>query len=57
MTELTDNATAFALADAADAASRKDRRKWDNRQEPDYFEMARTLRELGFVIVKKEQDG
>jgi hypothetical protein len=55
--ELTVTATAYALQDAADAAHRRDRRKWDDRKGPDYYEMAAALMDLGFIVVKKEQDG
>jgi hypothetical protein len=60
VSELTDVAAGHALRDALDRAiDRNFAGIWRDRykQEPDFYEMARNLRQLGFVIVKKEQDG
>ena len=57
--ELTDTAAGWALKDAADR--RRDVTlpgfSWDRRKDPDFFEIACALRELGFVIIKREPNG
>lgn len=50
MTELTDIAAGWALKDAQEKADHETR----NRSGADHYDVACALRDLGFVIVKKE---
>ena len=60
MAELADTAAGWALKDAADRrrdATLPGSSSWDRSKDPDFFEIACALRELCFVIIKKEPHG
>ncbi len=55
MAELTDIAASYALQDAREKARNEYRGGW--HQKMDDYDVACALRDLGFVIVKKEPHG